>query len=54
MQRNPEPPRCHTCDKRCRSQSDLIAHQMEHRGSSEDMAQALAKAAADGLAEQHG
>lgn len=46
---NPEPPRCSFCDARCRNQADLIAHEMEHRGSAEDMATRLADAAAAGL-----
>lgn len=27
--RDPEPPRCALCDKRCQNQADLIQHQRE-------------------------
>ncbi len=30
--RDPEPPRCSYCDKRCRDQSELIEHQRSHDG----------------------
>lgn len=33
--RNPEAPRCSWCDARCRDQSDLIAHEAEHRREDE-------------------
>ena len=46
---NPERPRCAWCDLPFRNQSDLIAHQAEHRGSAEEMAARLHAEAAKGL-----
>lgn len=51
---NPERPRCHTCDAPFRNQSDLIAHHLEHRGSAEELASGLEKAADAGLRAQAG
>ena len=47
-------PRCHTCDAPFRNQSDLIAHQLEHRGTAEELASGLEKAADAGLRAQAG
>ena len=46
---NPEGRRCAWCDKRVSSARALAAHEMEHRGSAEEMAKRLEKAAAIGL-----
>lgn len=51
---NPDRPRCAWCDAPFRDQSDLIAHQLEHRGSAEEMARELERAADDGLRTQAG
>lgn len=51
---NPEPLRCAWCDRRLPNQSALIAHQLEHRGSAEDLASRLEKAADAGLRAQAG
>lgn len=46
---NPEPPRCVICDLRLRNQADLIQHQLEHRGSAEELAAGLERAAEAGV-----
>lgn len=45
----PDRPRCAWCDAPFRNQTDLIAHQLEHRGSAEELAGQLERAAADGV-----
>jgi hypothetical protein len=51
---NPDRPRCAWCDAPFRNQSDLIAHQFEHRGSAEELASGLEQAADTGLRAQAG
>lgn len=51
---NPERPRCSWCDQAFRSQADLVDHQLEHRGSAEELASGLEKAADAGLRAQAG
>lgn len=52
MPYNPTQPRCVICDRRCRNQADLIAHQLEHQESANVMAERLRNAAAVGLMQE--
>jgi len=49
---NPEGRRCAWCDKRVSSARALAVHEMEHRGSAEEMAKRLAEAAAAGIEQE--
>lgn len=51
---NPDTPRCAWCDLRLPDRSALIAHQLEHRGSAEELASGLQNAADAGLRAQAG